>query len=65
MQHLSNKRDYHGMQPVVKDHSPRGKLNVENLYANFSTVATELHTMRTRRNLTTMDVKIGTFESAE
>jgi len=60
-----NKLNYHGLQPVVKDHSPRGKLNVEHLYASFSTVASEIHTMRTHRNLTTMDVKVGSFEKAE
>ena len=26
-----NKLSFHGVQPVVKDRSPKGKLNVENL----------------------------------
>jgi len=32
MHHSPKNIGYHGMQPVVKDHSPMGKLNVENLY---------------------------------
>ena len=57
--------NFYGVQPLVKDRSPRGKINVESLYNSFSTVATELHNIRTKRNLTTMDIEVGAFESAE
>jgi len=38
-------------QPVVKEQSPRGKINVADLYNNFSSLATQLHANTTNKQL--------------